>query len=64
MRRILTSNREASLSIESLVDDEDLHELLTRDEFHKIIEPFTQRFQALLDQAIKAATDASNNKFL
>lgn len=59
MRKILTSNKEASLSIESLMEDEDLFENINRDEFHKIIEPFTQKFQNLIQQAIKNATDLS-----
>jgi len=59
MRKILTSNKETHLSIESLYDDEDLYENITRDEFHKIIEPFTQKFQALINIAIKNATDSS-----
>jgi molecular chaperone DnaK (HSP70) len=36
-RKILTVNKEATLSIESLMDDEDLNHLLTRIEFEKII---------------------------
>jgi molecular chaperone DnaK (HSP70) len=59
MRKILTSNREASLSIECLVDDEDLFENFNREEFLKVIDPYVQRFQALLHQAIKEATHAS-----
>lgn len=55
MRKILTSNKEAALSIESLYDDEDLIENVKRDEFHNIIEPLTSRFRSLLEQAKKTA---------
>ena len=61
MRKILTSNKEAELSIESLYDDEDLFEHMSRDEFLKIIEPFTQRFEALLRQSLVNATHAKLN---
>jgi heat shock protein 4 len=61
-RKILTSNKEAALSIESLMEDEDLHYNLTRDEFEKIIEPVLNTFRNLLLTAIQnAMAEGSKN---
>jgi molecular chaperone DnaK (HSP70) len=44
-RKILTSNKEASLNVECLIDDDDLNYNLTRDEFEKIIEPVLDKIR-------------------
>ncbi len=59
MRKILTSNKETNLSIESLMEDEDLYEHITRDEFHQIITPHIQKFKDLIERAKKTAADYS-----
>jgi len=61
MRKVLSSNQEASISVESLLDDEDFSYTLKRDDFHKIIEPYTTKLVNLLKQAL---VEASKNSFL
>jgi len=39
VRKILSANIEANLSIECLLEDEDLHKLLTREELENLIQP-------------------------
>lgn len=51
-RKILTVNKEATLSIESLMDDEDLFYQLSRDEFEKIIAPTIENFKKVLQKSI------------
>jgi heat shock protein 4 len=59
-RKILTANREASLNVESLMEDEDLNHNLTRDEFESIISPVLDKFRNLLKTAIdNALTEGS-----
>jgi heat shock protein 4 len=62
-RKILTANKEANLSIESLMEDEDLSYNLTRDEFEKIIEPVLNKFRNLLLNAIQNAVSEGSNSF-
>lgn len=54
-RKMLTGNKETSISIESWMEDEDLFANLKREEFEKIIEPTTDRLRNLL---IKSLFDA------
>jgi molecular chaperone DnaK (HSP70) len=60
-RKILTSNREAPLNVECLIDDDDLNYMLTRDEFEKIIEPVLNKMRNLFVTSITNA--ASEGKF-
>ncbi len=61
-RKTLTVNKEASISVESLMDDEDLFYNLTKDEFEKIILPVTEKFRKVLQNALaNAMTEASKN---
>jgi heat shock protein 4 len=62
-RKTLTVNREASISVESLMDDEDLNHNLTRDEFEKIIEPVLTKFRTLLNLAINNAMAEASKDF-
>jgi molecular chaperone DnaK (HSP70) len=54
-RKILTSNKEANLSVECLIDDDDLNYNLTRDEFEKIIEPVLTKIRNLFTNALNNA---------
>jgi molecular chaperone DnaK (HSP70) len=54
-RKILTGNREAGLSIESLMEDEDLNCNLTRDEFESIVAPVLEKYRELLKIALEKA---------
>ena len=51
-RKILTVNKEATLSIESLMDDEDLYHMLTREEFEKIIAPTIENFKNVVKNSL------------
>jgi len=52
-RKILTVNKEATLSIESLMDDEDLSHHLTREEFEKIIAPTIENFRNIVKKSLE-----------
>jgi heat shock protein 4 len=58
VRKILTGNRETSLTIDSLMEDEDMNFLVTRDEFENLAAPVINKFRQIM---IKALEDASNN---
>jgi heat shock protein 4 len=47
-RKILSGNKEATVHLESLLEDEDLHRNLKREEFEEMIQPMTDRLQAIL----------------
>jgi molecular chaperone DnaK (HSP70) len=48
MRTLLTGNKEADVSCESLLEDNDLKQHFTRDELETLIVPFMERFNACL----------------
>ena len=61
-RKILTGNKEAAVNVDSLMEDEDLHALLTRDEFEKLVTPIVEKFKSILKASIdKAASEAKIN---
>jgi heat shock protein 4 len=62
-RKILSANKEAQISVESLMEDEDLLYMLTREEFEKIIEPVLNKFRNLMLKAIETAM-AEGSKLL
>ena len=45
MRKLLTSNKEADLNVDSLMEDEDYHRHFKRSELEELIEPFLGRFR-------------------
>ena len=53
VRKSLTVNKEITISVDSLMDGEDLVYNLTRDEFEKIIEPTVKKFENLCKYAIE-----------
>ena len=53
MRKSLIVNKEISISLDSLMDGEDLVYNLIRDEFEKIIEPTVKKFENLCKYAIE-----------
>ena len=53
VRKSLTVNKEITISVDSLMDGEDLVYNLTRDEFEKIIEPTVKKFNDLCKYAIE-----------
>ena len=42
MRKLLTGNKEADVNCESLMEDEDLKQHFTREEFEELIGPFVE----------------------
>jgi heat shock protein 4 len=47
-RKILSANQEATIHLESLLEDEDLHKNIKRTEFEALIMPMVDKFTALL----------------
>ena len=56
VRRILTGNRETFLSIDSLMEDEDMNYNVTREEFETLAAPIINKFKQIL---VNALNDAS-----
>ena len=52
MRKLLTSNKEADIVCEALMEDEDLRQNFSRDELEKLIEPFVVEFRKCLEEAL------------
>jgi len=52
VRKLLTANKEADVHCEALMEDEDLHRHMTRDELEELIAPFIGRFRKCLEEAI------------
>lgn len=50
-RKILSGNKECTIHLESLLEDEDLHKNLQRQEFEELIGPMIDRFTAVLQEA-------------
>ena len=55
MRKLLTSNKEADVNCEALMEDNDLRRHFTRDEFEKLIEPFIEQFRETLQTFVTNA---------
>jgi len=52
-RKILSANLEATVHLESLLNDEDLHRNIKRTEFEEMILPMVEKFTLLLQEAFK-----------
>lgn len=55
LRKLLTSNKQADINCESLMEDIDLKRTFEREEFETLIEPFLVRFRACLEEAVAKA---------
>lgn len=53
VRKLLSSNKEADVHCEALMEDEDLHRHMTRDELEELIAPFVGRFRKCLEEALE-----------
>jgi len=60
-KKVLTSNYQADVSCECLMEDEDFSSMMTRDDFEKMCEPMMARVQKVLDDA-KALCGISNEE--
>jgi len=54
-RKILTGNNETAVSIESWMEDEDLHANLKREEFEQIVFPYVQQIKEVLLKSLEDA---------
>lgn len=50
-RKLLTSNKEADVNCDSLMEDEDFHKHFKRTELEELIGPFLERFKNLVSEA-------------
>jgi heat shock protein 4 len=55
MKKILSANQQAPLNIESLMNDVDVHSMMTRQELEALVEPLLQRAHVPLEQALLEA---------
>ncbi|KEF55165.1 hsp88-like protein [Exophiala aquamarina CBS 119918] len=55
LKKILSANAQAPLSIESLMDDKDVRAMLKREDFEELIKPLLERVTAPLEQALADA---------
>ena len=51
-RKILSSNKEGTIHLESLLDDEDLHKNINRTEFEELIQPMLDKVQGVLEETL------------
>lgn len=55
LKKILSANQQAPLNIESLMNDVDVHAMITRPEFEAMVEPLLNRVHVPLEQALADA---------
>jgi heat shock protein 4 len=55
LKKILSANAQAPLSIESLMDDKDVRAILKREELEELVQPLLDRVTAPLEQALAEA---------
>ncbi len=51
MRKLLSSNKEADINCDSLLEDEDFHKHFNRTELEELIAPFMERFHTTVREA-------------
>ncbi len=59
-RKILSGNLEATVHIESLLEDEDMHRNIKRAELEEMVEPFMEKFVNVLKAAFEKSGKFSN----
>lgn len=61
-RKILSANSEATIHLESLLEDEDLHKNLKRADFEALIKPYVDKLTAVLQETLtKSGKKSSSN---
>lgn len=55
LKKILSANQQAPLNIESLMNDVDVHSMLTRQDLEALVEPLLKRVHIPLEQALAEA---------
>jgi len=63
-RKILSANLEATVHLESLLDDEDLHRNIKRSEFEELIAPLIEKFGLVLQEAINLSGKTRFHKYI
>ena len=53
MRKLLTSNKEADINCDSLMEDEDFHKHFKRTELEELIAPFLERFKKCVSDSLE-----------
>lgn len=53
MRKLLTSNKEADINCDSLMEDEDFHKHFKRTELEELIAPFLERFKKCVSESLE-----------
>jgi len=51
MRKLLSSNKEADINCDSLMEDEDFHKHFSRTDLEELIAPFMERFHKFVKEA-------------
>lgn len=62
-RKILSANSETTITIEALMEDEDLLFNITRSDFEEMIKPFIERFTQICQEALKLSGKYSPSHF-
>lgn len=52
MRKLLTSNKEADVNCDSLMEDEDFHKHFKRTDLEELITPFLERFKFIVSESL------------
>jgi len=60
VRKLLTSNKEADVHCEALMEDEDLHRHMSRDELEELIAPFVGRFRKCIEESLAKFTKSTS----
>lgn len=55
VRKLLTANKEADVHCESLMEDEDLHRNIKRDDLEELVAPFIVSFRKCLEESLVVA---------
>ena len=53
VRKLLTANKEADVHCESLMEDEDLHRQIKREDLEELVAPFITDFRKCLEEALQ-----------
>lgn len=61
MRKILSSNSEASINLESLMEDEDLNKTFKRSDLEELIDPVISDFYLTLKESVEKFGKCSLN---
>ena len=63
-RKLLSGDTESNISIDYLLNEEDLNRKLTRDEFEQLIDPQIRQLTTLLRATVEASGKYTQIKFL